>query len=151
MTHPTPNSGSLCKGCTVAQELSVCLAGFARGKNAHKTSLGVLRKNWCTTSWDLQLPFAKENAIWDCQSGTKISIGIRPFQAPCCPVSHRERNYFLIWKKWLKIGWKWRRLINLRARTTCCFPGRPDKSGNLRRPKFPSNNLPAHPHFLHTE
>ena len=46
MTRPAPQLClSLCKGCTVAQELSVCLAGFAGGKNAHKTSLGVLGKN----------------------------------------------------------------------------------------------------------
>ena len=42
---PNPTLSVFAKECTVAQELSVCLAGFARGKNAHKTSLGVLRKN----------------------------------------------------------------------------------------------------------
>ena len=87
-THPV----SLCKRCTVAQDLSVCLAGFARGKNAHKTSLGVLRKNWCTTSWDLQLPFAKKNAIWDCQSRT------RKIHIVSCLFSHRCWKHFLIWK-----------------------------------------------------
>ena len=90
-SHP-PQCLSLLAKVVLSPE--TCQSGpqICSGKSAHKTSLRVAGKNWCITSWDPQLTFAKENAIWNCKSPSKNWWIEKGFLGQMCLEKGRKRG-----------------------------------------------------------